>query len=508
MDKHYSLKSLDGKLILFASVLASGLAFFSFSAVGIAVPTIQAYFNTNLAGIQWIVNSSTLVMAVFILISGSLGDIFGRKKIFVYGISLFTLGSFLSGLSMGVGQLIFYRIIQGLGAAMMVPGSLAIINVCFKEREKGKVIGLWAGFSGGIAALGPFIGGWLITAISWQAVFYSMIPFGLITLFVAIKYVPESRNPSVKHVDWLGTLFLGISLTLISVALIQGPISGWTNNFILGSFVLGAISMVIFYYIEKKVRSPIVNFSIFKNPIVTGANITTLLLYFALNGLIFFYILNVQQIQGYSPAIAGLSLLPPILFITFLSGPAGSLADRIGSRKQMIFGPLIVAVGMALLIIPGTDANYFIHFLPGLSLFGLGMALVIAPLTKSALMVEPKFSGVASGVNNAASRGAALVAVAVLGGVILAIFSSNLASGIESSSLDQAQKTQILEQTNKLGGIIIPANFDSNSRDITKGVINNSFVSGFRWIMGISALLAILSAFISFITIKSPKSTG
>lgn len=288
----------------------------------------------------------------------------------------------------------------------------------------------------------------------------------------------------------------------ISFGLIQGPSTGWNNPFVLSNLILGIIAFIIFILYEKKIKEPMVPFKIFKNPLVTGANIVTLFLYFALNGVILFLILNFQQIQNYSPIAAGLGLLPPIVLITFLSGPAGSLADKIGPRKQMIIGPIIVAIGIGLLIIPSTNANYFIHFMPGLVLFGLGMALVIAPLTKSALSVEQKFSGIASGVNNAVSRIAALMAIAILGAIVLSLFQVRLESSVNTSTLNSEQKSLILSQSDKLGGIEIPKTFDEEAKEVAENSVKRSFVHGFRWAIGISAFLALLSAIISFFTIK------
>jgi len=507
LERHCGVSSAQGKWILAATILASGMSFLMSTAVSVALPTIQKSLNTSISGMQWIINSYTLTLAVLILISGSLGDLFGRKRIFSYGIIVFVIGSLLSGFSNSIGQLITFQAFTGIGAAMMIPGSLAIINSCFVEEQRGRAIGLWAGFSGGIAALGPFIGGFLVQTISWQSIFFVNVPIGIIAYFTAIKFVPESKNPDARKLDWLGTIFIALALLGISIGLIRGPLAGWSNQFVLFSLISGLIAFIIFIFIENKIKEPMVPFKIFKNPLITGANIATLFLYFALNGVIFFLVLNFQQIQGYSPIAAGLGLLPPIVLITFLSGPAGSLADKIGPRFQMITGPFIVAIGMSLLIFSGINGNYFTRFFPGLVLFGIGMALVIAPLTKSALSVEQKFSGVASGINNAISRIAALMAIAVLGAVVISLFTNNLNETISASALNNQEKTQILSQSDKLGGIEIPTNFNDNDRTTAQNAVNESFVFGFRWAMGISAFLALLSSVIAFFTINRKSIT-
>ena len=256
--------------------------------------------------------------------------------------------------------------------------------------------------------------------------------------------------------------------------------------------------------IELRQPEPLVPLHIFKNPLIAGANTVTFFLYFALNGVIFFLVLNLQQIQGYSPVMVGIGLLPPIILITVLAGPAGALADRIGPRLQMILGPVIVAIGIALLTVSGVEVSYFKDFLPGLILFGIGMALVIAPLTKSALFVEPQFPGSASGVNNSLSRIAALMAVAVLGAIIISSFSIRLNDGISAPGLTLKEQRQILSQSDKLGGIIIPDTFDETARILTRNVVRESFVHGFRWAMGVSAALALAGALVSFFTIDGP----
>jgi len=500
----YTIKSLEGKLILASTILASGMAFLDGTVVNIAVPVIQKSLDTTLGNMQWVINSYALMLAALILISGSLGDRFGRKKIFVYGTCAFVLSSLLCSLAQTIEQLILFRSLQGIGAAMMIPGSLSIINNSFDEKVHGKVIGLWSGFAGGVAALGPFLGGWLVETFGWQSIFYINIPIGILTLILTLRYVPESKNHEAKKLDILGTLFIFVSLLGLSYSLIEAPVLGLTHMWVLGSFILSIVSLLAFIYTERKVKEPLMPLQIFHSPLVLGSNLVTLFLYFALNGVIFFLILNLQQIQHYSPLMAGLSMLPTILIITFLSGPAGALSDKIGPRFPMIFGPILVSIGMALLLLPGAQANYFIGFLPGLILFGLGMSLVIAPLTKSALAVDPKYSGAASGVNNAVSRVAALLAIALLGAIMTFSFSARLEKNVSQSVLNKNERVQILDQRQKLGGIIIPSSFNPSSRLTAQDAINDSFLFAFRIALGISAFLAFFSGILSFFTIHNP----
>ena len=473
--------------------------------VNIAIPTIQAQFHATITGIQWIVNAYALTLCALILISGALGDRFGRRRIFIYGIGLFIFSSFLFSISKSIMHLALFRALQGVGGAMMVPGSLSIINTSFNESVRGRAIGLWSGFAGGVAALGPFLGGALVQIFGWPSIFYINIPIGLLALFLAFRYVPESRNNESTKVDIVGAVFIFIALLGISYGLISVSDLGWSSPLILTSLLVGVLSFILFLLVERKIKQPLVPFTIFKSSLVTGANLATFFLYFALSGVIFFLVLNFQQIQHYSPILAGLGMLPTILLITFLSGRGGTIADKYGPRLPMIIGPLIVSLGMFLLVLPGRNANYFLQFLPGLILFGLGMSLVIAPLTKSALAVTEKYSGAASGINNAVARVAGLLAVALLGIIVLSFFKLQLNSGISSSKISASEKQQIIAQQNTLGGIRIPANFSNQSKIIARDTIDNSFVYGFKWAMGINAFLAFLSAVIAFFTIHNRK---
>lgn len=474
------------------------------TAVSVALPAIQSHFQTNLGGIQWVVNAYLLSLASFLMIGGSLGDYLGRKRVFISGMALFALAATLSGLAASSVMLIAFQGLQGVGSALMVPQSLAIINDCFPESRRGQAIGLWAGLSGGVAMLGPLLSGWLIEAFSWRAAFFMGVPILMAALAVTLRFVPVSRKRGARHLDWWGTLLILLGLGGIAYGLINGPAEGWKTPLALAGLGGGVVAIVLFILFESRVAQPLVPLRIFRNPLVAGANTLTLFLYFALNGLIFFLVLNFQQVRGYSPVQAGLGLLPAFVLITLLSGPAGALADRIGPRWQMILGPTTVAAGIALLAIGGSDARYLRDFMPGLLLFGVGMALVIAPLTKSALAVEPRFSGAASGVNNAVSRVAGLLAVAALGAVMVSAFAAHLNGAVAVSGLAPEEQRQILEQSDKLAAINIPVSFSEVERRLAREAIVESFVYAFRWAMGVSATLAFAGALVCAFAIRSP----
>lgn len=492
-------------MILFCTILASGMAFLDGTVVNVAIPTMQKALHTTMDSMQWVLNSYALLLAALILISGSLGDHFGRKKIFLGGIALFSFASFLCSIAASVEMLILFRAIQGIGAAMMIPGSLSIINASFNESHRGRAIGLWSGLAGGVAVLGPFVGGWLLESFGWPSIFLINIPLGILAFFLTLKYVPESQNHESMHLDFTGTVLIFLSLLGFCFGLIEAPVLGWNNPFVYGSIVLGLGGFVAFFFAERRTRSPIVPFKLFVSPLVTGANLVTLFLYFGLNSFILFLVLNFQQLQQYSPLFAGMGMLPTILLITFLSGPAGALADKIGPRIPMIVGPFIVTIAMIRLNFSGKQANYWTDFVPGLVLFGIGMALVIAPLTKSALSVDQKFSGAASGINNAVARVAALLSVALLGIVLIPFFSMSLQHTLPTSGLNQTQQQQLLEQKNKLGSVDIPETFSARERLIARYQIDEALLYSFRWGMGINAFLVFLSVLIAAATIHNPR---
>lgn len=507
-DKKCTLRSASGRWILVATILASGSAFLAGTAVPIALPVIQADFGTTLNGIQWVVNSNLLSLGALILIGGALGDHFGRKRIFTIGMAIFGIAGLFSGLAPSLTFLLGLQALQGAGAALMVPQSLAIINDCFLETERGRAIGLWAGISGGLASLGPLAGGWLVDRFSWNAVFFLVVPLSVASFVITNIFVSESHCETGHKLDWLGSAVILIGLFGLVFGLMTGPNAGWKSPAVVASLVAGVISIGFFIVIEMRKTQPLVYLKIFKNALVSGANLVTLLIYFGLNAVTFFTVLNFQQVRNYSPTEAGIALLPPIILITVLTWPAGGLADRIGPRFQMILGPLVVSAGMALLVTGGINASYWIHFLPGLGLFGIGMALVIPPLTKSALSVEPQFSGSASGINNGVARVAGLLAIAILGAVVITFFRARLNVGLIYTSLSGQEQRQIIEQANKLGGIVIPDTFGEAAKSEARNVINSAFVYGYRIAMAICAVLAFCGALVSIVLIHNQHKTG
>lgn len=493
--------SPQGRLILLATILASGMAFLDGTAVTVALPQIQHDLHSSLAGLEWVTNAFTLTLAAFLLASGALGDRYGRKKIFAGGVALFTSASLLCGAAQTIEQLIAARALQGVGGAVMIPSALAIINACFDERARGQAIGIWAGLSAGIGALGPFFGGLLVQTAGWPAIFFVNLPVGLAALLATLRFVPETRNQEAGGMDLPGTVFVSLALSGLAFGLIEGPTQRWEGLPVRGALIGSLVCAVAFVVAERRAAHPLVPLAIFDSPLVAGANLATLFLYSTLAAF-FFLVLNLQQVLLYSPLEAGLAMLPSIVIITVLSGPAGALADRIGPRVPMVVGPLLVAAGMALLAVPGQNVSYVRDLLPGLALIGIGFACVVAPLTKSALAVDPRYSGAASGVNNAVSRVAGLVSIALLGAVAHGLFSARLGELVPALPLAAEQQGQILNQADRLAGIEIPAQFDEASRRAASEAVAAAFDYSYRWIMTINAFFAVAAAVVSFTMVR------
>ncbi len=454
------------------------------------------------------VNAQLLTLTALLLFGGALGDRVGRKRVFIAGAALFSLASVFSGLAPTIGALVAFQAVLGVGSALMIPQSLAIINACFAENERGRAIGLWAGLSGALGAVGPLLVGWLIQSFSWRAVFFVAVPVSAAAIITSVFFVPESKSPVSRKLDWPGTMLIFAGLLGVAYGLITGPLGGWTQYSVLAAITGGGLAVMAFVFFELHQVEPVVPPQIFRNPLVAAANAVTLLLYFGLNGMIFLIPLNLQQIQGYPPTAAGFALLLPVALIAFGSGTAGALADRIGPRLQMILGPAVVASGAILLGLTSGAARNLGGLMAGLALVGMGMALVIAPLTKSALGVESQYSGIASGVNNAVARFAALLAVAVIGAVMFSAFVARLHGLVASSTLSPEQQIQILDQASRLGGIVIPDGFGEVARSVARHAITEAFAYGFRWVMGLCTVTAAAAAIVSALSIRRREQTG
>ena len=404
-----------GRWVVLATVLGSGLAMLDATVVNVALPNIGADFDSGFGALQWTINGYTLTLASFILLGGSLADRLGRRRIFIIGTIWFALASALCGLAQNVEMLVAARVLQGVGGALLTPGSLAIISASFAPADRSRAIGAWSGLGGVAGAAGPFLGGWLIEAWSWRLVFLVNLPFALLVVLVAARHVPESVDPTATHkLDLPGTLLGALGLAGLTYAAIAGGERG-VDPVVLGAGAVGVAALVAFVLVERRSRNPLVPPGLFASRQFTVTNIVTFLVYGSLGAVLFLLVLHLQVVAGFSPLQAGISLLPFTLLMLVLSSRSGALAARIGPRLQMTAGPLIAAAGMLLMLRIGRDASYVADVLPAVLVFGFGMTVLVAPLTATVLAAAPgEHAGAASGVNNAVARSAGLLAVAVL----------------------------------------------------------------------------------------------
>ncbi len=496
-----------GTWILIATILGSSMAFIDSSVVNVALPRLQTDLNASASSVQWVVESYALFLGALILIGGSLGDEFGRKRIFMIGVVVFALSSVWCGLSQDITQLIIARSVQGIGGALLTPGSLSIIRSAFSEAERGKAIGTWSGFSSITSALGPVLGGWIVQNASWRWIFFINIPLAVIVLIVSFLHLPESSSEEgSKHLDFAGAILTALGLGGVVYGLIQSENVGFADPIVLVCIIGGVVALGLFVFVESRSSNPMMPLTLFRSRTFTGTNLLTLLLYAALGGALFFLPFNLISAQGYSATAAGASLLPFTLLSFSLSRWSGGLVARYGSRLPLIIGPSITAVGFVLFALPGLGGSYWLTYFPAVVVMGLGMTITIAPLTTTVMgAVEDRYSGAASGVNNAVARIASLLAIAVLGIFVASAFTASLNSTIAALHLPASLQQTILAQHNKLVGIDIPNSVQGVARTSIRTAIDTSFIAGFRVAMLIAAGLSVGSALCTVFFVSSPK---
>ncbi|MFZ4815266.1 MAG: MFS transporter [Phototrophicaceae bacterium] len=504
-----------GRWVLVSTVLASTMAFLDGSALNVALPTLQASFGASAADVLWISNSYLLMLAALILVGGALGDHFGRKRVFGIGIWVFTLASVACGFAPNVGVMIVARVIQGIGGALMIPGSLAIISANFDDQSRGEAIGIWSGFSTLSGIGGPILGGLLadvdlLTPIFgaevamqlWRGVFFINVPLAAVALWALYTYVPETRNESLRHspLDYIGTLLVTLGLGGISYGLIQGSAVGFASIHQI-AIVVGGLLLVAFVIWEGRTPAPMMPLNLFRSPVFSATNLFTLALYAALQGVFFFFGLNLIQVQGYAPSLAGLVNLPFTVFLILLARTSGRWSDRVGARVPMTLGATLTGACFFLLGVPGLTngiTDYWWAYLPAAILGGVGMGITITPLTSAVMGSVPQSSaGTASGVNNAVSRTAGVLAIVLFGALMLVGFRAALLRAPAVTALTSEQQAALLENASDLGNFQVPALIPADQVAKIQLASKLAFVEVFRWVAWIGAGLAWISAAIS-----------
>ena len=421
--------------VLTATVLGSSIAFIDASVVNVALPAMRSNLNASVVAIQWVVNAYTLCLAALILIGGAAGDHFGRRRLFVAGIVVFTAASIWCGLAPNIAHLIVARAVQGLGASMLIPNSLAIIGATFDDSGRGRAIGTWAGFGALAGAAGPLLGGCLVDHTSWRMIFFVNPLIAVPTLWIALRRVPESRDPgSAAGLDWVGALLIFLGLGGVVAALIAAPSLGWGNAVVLGLLGSGALMLIAFLWHEHASDTPMMPLSLFRSRVFSGINGLTLLLYAALGGALFILPFDLIYVHGYSATQTGGAFLPFALTVGILSRLFGALQDKMGARLPLIVGPAIVGCGYVLLAMQPFGDGFWAGFIGPLVVAGFGMAVSVAPLTTVVLTAVPKErAGVASGVNNAVAQTANLMAVAIFGAIALGGFRQTLGQTVDAA---------------------------------------------------------------------------
>lgn len=494
-----SLRTPSPSWVLVATILGSSMAFIDGTIVNVALAALQDALHASISQLQWVIEAYALTLAALLIVGGALGDLYGRRLIFLVGVVIFILASMWCGLATGITQLITARAIQGVGAALLVPGSLALISASFPEERRGQAIGTWAGFTAITAAAGPVVGGWFVQHASWRWIFFINLPLAITIIIITLHYVTESRNEhQSRKLDIAGALLATLGLGAIVFGIIE-----WESNRTLIIIVetMGICALLGFFWVEKTVSSPMIPLEIFRSRNFSAANIITVFLYSALYGVLFFLPLDLIQVEGYTPTEAGGALLPLVLLMFLLSRWSGGLIKKFGPRLPLVVGPAIAALGFALFLRSNMGDSYWSTFFPATVVLGLGIAISVAPLTTVVMnSVGRDHAGAASGINNAVSRVAGLFAVAIFGLLMTLIFNQQLQKRMNSSSLPTSVQQEITQQRAQLADI-------KTSNENARQIIQESFLTGYKFILWIAVALALASSLSAALFIRRMDSS-
>ena len=494
-----------GACVLGATIIGSSLVFIDGTIITVALPVLQNSLGANLVELQWVVEAYSLMLAALMLMGGMLGDRFGRRRLFALGVVLFSISSAVCAGAADPLQLILARAVQGVGGALLVPGALALISANFPADRRGRAIGTWAAFTAISVTIGPVLGGWLLDHASWRWIFLINPPLGALLLVPLFVGVPESRGDTRgAGMDIWGTVLATLGLGGLVFGMVEAGRLGFGHGVIIAALIGGLLALIAFVVVERRSKSPMMPLSLFRSAPFTGANLITVLLYAALSGCLFFLPFNLIQVQNMSATGAGAAFLPVIAGVSLLSRWTGRRVDRRGGRALLIAGPAVCALGYALLIIPDRSADFWSGFLPALVLLGIGMGLAVAPLTTVVMAEVPvEKSGIAAGINNTASRVGGVLAIAVFGVVMLAVFQTVLRSELADLALSPEALAALADAHLSLASSTPPLSMESDMLEIIEHATDDAFVAGFRVVSGISALLALACSACAMMTIPA-----
>src|SRR3954471_3902528 len=501
------LSASTKRLTLVATILGSSIAILDSSVVSVALPSIQGSLGGGLAGQQWISNAYLLTLGSFILLGGSLGDIFGERRVFALGVGGFGVTSVLCAIAPSIGTLIAFRALQGIAGALLTPSSLAVIVAAFPERERGPAIGTWTAWGTIAGALGPLVAGLILNVASWRWIFVINLPLIVACLWLIQRAVPATSPTNTRRrVDWVGAVLCVLGLGGAVFALIEQPRLGWSDPAVSVSLIGGVLAFAAFLIYESRASDPMLRLDLFKSRNFAVGNVETLALYGGLSALFFFLVLYLQQVAGYSPLEAGLALLPERLIMFARSGRFGALADRIGPRRFMGGGPLIAGAGMLMLLSFGVRVDYLTEVLPGILLFSLGLSMTVAPLTAAILAgVDQREAGIGSAVNTAVARVAGLIATVAVGALVAAQFSSSLDHKLAGEPLTPRGHAAVAQAKELTFGRPSVASVPPRQARTIVAASDQASLDAFRWGIGVAGVLVICGGLIGAIGIRNPR---